>query len=65
MGQKTKGGMWCQYCQRPVLGVKSTARFRNTLLTLGAPVTGGYSLLGAKCEGYVCPNCGQPVQRMR
>ena len=33
--------MWCDYCQAPVAGVKTTARARNTVATLAAPVTGG------------------------
>jgi hypothetical protein len=64
MGQRTKGGMWCDYCQRPVAGEKTTHRARNTTLGVSALATGGWSLLFAKNEGYHCPSCGQPVRRM-
>ena len=45
MGQKTKGGRWCDTCQRPVMGVKNTHRVRNTLSVGGSLATGGVSLL--------------------
>lgn len=57
--------MWCDYCQRPVAGEKTTHRTRNTAAGLSVLATGGLSLLGAKSEGYHCPVCGQPVRRMR
>ena len=63
MGQRTKGGKWCDTCRKPVLGIKTTARARNTVSALTAPGTMGASLLFAKMEGYVCPTCGQPVRR--
>jgi len=63
MGQKNKGGMWCETCDRRVMGVKNTHRLRNTL-SLGTSVaTAGVSLFGSKVEGYVCPTCGNKVQR--
>jgi hypothetical protein len=48
MGVKTQGGMWCNNCQQPVAGQKTTHRFRNlaSFATLGA--TGGLSMLGFK-----------------
>jgi len=58
MGQRSKGGLWCDRCQRPVLGVKTTHRARNTLSVGGALATGGLSLLGTRVEGYRCPHCG-------
>jgi hypothetical protein len=61
MGQKTKGGMWCPECDRPVMGVKNTHRIRNAAGLLAAPATGALSLNGLKTEGYICPTCGGPV----
>ncbi len=58
MGQKTKGGMWCDTCQRPVMGLKNTHRIRNTLSGGAAMLTAGASLVGSKVEGYICPTCG-------
>lgn len=58
MSQKTKGGMWCDTCQRPIMAVKNTHRIRNTMSVGGSLATGGASLLGSKVEGYVCPMCG-------
>jgi uncharacterized Zn finger protein (UPF0148 family) len=54
--------MWCDSCQRTVMGQKTTARARNTLAGLAALPSMGASLLGAKNEGYVCPNCGSRVK---
>ena len=34
MGQRTKGGMWCERCG-PVMGVKNTHKVRNTGSLLG------------------------------
>lgn len=65
MGQKTKGGMWCDTCQRPVMGVKNTHRIRNTLSVGGTFATGGASLVGSKVEGYVCPTCGGRARQRR
>jgi hypothetical protein len=65
MGVKTKGGMWCDYCARPVAGQKSTHRTRNTAAGITALGTGGVSLLFAKNDAYHCPNCGQPARKMR
>lgn len=61
MGQRTKGGMYCDYCQRPVMGVKTTHRLRNAASVGGVVATGGLSLAGSKVEGYVCPTCGNRV----
>src|ERR1035438_3773213 len=63
MGQKNKGGMWCEACDRPVMGVKNTHRIRNTVSVGTTVSTFGVSLLGAKVEGYVCPTCGGGVHR--
>jgi len=63
MGQKSKGGMWYAACDRPVMGVKNTHRFRNILSVGTSIATAGVSLLGAKVEGYVCPTCGGAVHR--
>jgi hypothetical protein len=63
MGQVNNGGMWCDYCNRPVMGVKNTHHVRNTLGVAGIAATGGLSLLLAKTERFVCPNCGNTVRR--
>jgi len=60
-GQKIKGGMWCQRCG-PVAAVKNTHGVRNAAGVGGAFMTAGLSLLIAKREFYVCPNCGGPVR---
>jgi len=62
MGQKTKGGMWCATCNKPVMGIKNMHRVRNTLSVGWIVSTGGLSLLGSKVERYVCPTCGSPVR---
>ena len=61
MGQRTKGDMWCEVCGVPTLGVKTTARARNTVSALALPATLGLSAVGFKNDGYVCQNCGAPV----
>jgi DNA-directed RNA polymerase subunit RPC12/RpoP len=61
MGQKYKGGMWCPYCQKPVLAVKNTHKLRNTLSIMALPATNVLSAGGIKSEGYACPNCGGPA----
>ena len=61
---KSKGGMYCDYCQRPVAGQKATHRMRNTASGVFALGTAGASLLGANVDGYHCPNCGQAVRKM-
>jgi hypothetical protein len=65
MAAKTKGGMWCNYCRRPTLGVKNTHRLRNTGAVGSTVMTGGLSLLFAKNESYVCQMCGGPVEKAR
>jgi hypothetical protein len=45
-----------------VAGEKNTHRARNTLMGVAAPITGGYSLMEARIEGYHCPACGSPVR---
>ncbi len=62
MGQVTRGGMWCDYCDRPVAGHKTSRRARNTIAGLLAVPTSGASLLGARVDGYHCPICGSPVR---
>ena len=61
MGQKTKGGMFCPTCNKPVMGVKNTHRIRNAVSVGGVIATSGLSLAGSKVEGYICPNCGSKV----
>ena len=65
MGQKAKGRMWCDTCQRPIMAVKNTHRLRNTLSVGGSFATGGASLLGSKVEGYFCPTCGSRARAKR
>lgn len=48
MGVKVKPGMWCDYCGVPVYRQGSSHRIRNSASVLTAPLTIGYSLLGAK-----------------
>jgi hypothetical protein len=62
MGAKPRGGMWCDYCDQPVVGQKGTHRARNTIAGLLALPTTGVSLLGARVEGFHCPTCGSPVR---
>lgn len=63
MGQKIKGGMWCDNCDKAVMGVKNKHGVRNTLSVGGALATGGLSLFGGNVENYVCPNCGGRVKK--
>lgn len=63
MGQKTKGGMFCSNCNKPVMGVKNTHRLRNTASVVALPATNALSLVGLKSEHYVCPTCGSKVQQ--
>ena len=56
MGLKVKGGMWCDTCQKPVAGQKSTAKVAKLGATaLGYPIAPGT---------YHCPTCGSPVRRV-
>ena len=64
MGQKTKGGMWCDQCQRPTMGVKNTHRVRNAVSLVALPATNALSLGGLKSEGYVCPTCGGRARQL-
>ena len=56
MGVKVKGGMWCDTCQRPVAGQKSTKKVASLSTML---LTAGW--VPAIPSGYHCPFCGQPV----
>ncbi len=62
MGVKFQGNMYCDSCQRPVAGQKSTHRLRNAAAALTAPVTGGASVFGAKAGKWHCPHCGGPAK---
>lgn len=56
---KVKPGMWCDTCQKPVAGQKTTRKavaFGKLLATGGA-----YTDLP---QGYHCPTCGSPVRRL-
>lgn len=64
MGLRTKGGMWCPRCQRPVVGVKATHAFRNILSVLLLPLTAALSIFGLRVSPYVCPRCGSRVRRI-
>jgi len=61
VGQKIKGGMYCDRCDRPVAAVKNTHRIRNAAGVLALPATGGLSAAGMKGERYMCPLCGGHV----
>ncbi len=63
MGMKVKGGMWCDYCGRPVAAQKSTHRFRNVSAGVLALPTAGLSLGGFAAGEWHCPFCGGPVRR--
>ena len=41
MGQEINGGMWCDSCAKPVMGIRPTHGIRNTLSFLASPVTAG------------------------
>ena len=64
-GMKVKGGMYCDTCDKPVSAQKSTDRFRNSLLAVAAPATGGYSMAAAGVGQWHCPDCGGPVRKKR
>jgi len=57
MGLKVKGGMWCDSCQRPVAGQKSTAKIAK----LSATVASGGTYTGTP-SAYHCPHCGYTVR---
>jgi hypothetical protein len=63
MGVKSKGGMYCDYCQRPVAGIRSTHAARGTVGLVAAPFTGGLSLFGMAPDAWHCPTCGQRVRK--
>jgi ribosomal protein L7/L12 len=54
---RTKGGMYCLRCQRPVTAERAGHAVRNSI---GALATLGLSL---KSERWHCPVCGGPVER--
>lgn len=62
---KIRGGMWCDFCDLPVTGEKSTHRTRAAAIAITAIPSGGASLLASRRDRYVCPNCGQPVRAAR
>jgi len=61
VGQKVKGGMYCDRCDRPVPAVKNTHRLRNAIGVVALPATAGLSAAGMKVERYICPTCGGHV----
>lgn len=68
MGQKIRGGMWCDSCNRPVMAVKNTHAIRNSLSLPFGAVTSAFSLsgmkpLGMKIEKFVCPHCGGKTRK--
>jgi len=65
MGMKVRGGMFCLQCQKPVAAQKGTHRLRNTIATLSAPLTAGYSLAGLASGAWHCPDCGGPVATLK
>lgn len=56
MGVKVKGGMWCNRCQRPVAGQKSTRKLASVL---GAVASAGLYVSGP--SPFHCPFCGSSV----
>ena len=50
-----KPGMYCEQCDRPISAQKNKHGARNTFAVV--TLTG----LGAKVEGWHCPNCGGPA----
>ncbi len=56
---RTKGGMYCPRCKRPVAAERTGHAVRNSL---GAAITAGLSL---KTERWHCPVCGGPVESER
>src|SRR3954454_17179780 len=65
MGMTTRGGMWCDFCMRPVAGQRPTHRARNLTAFLTAPMTGGASLASLRTDAWHCPTCGQGVRMAR
>src|SRR4051812_41148966 len=63
MGQNVRGGVWCDYCNAPTVGVKSTHRLRGAVIAATLLPTSGASGLFARSDAYVCERCGQPVRR--
>jgi len=61
MGQEINGGMWCDSCAKPVMGIGPAHGTRNTLSFFAAPASVGMSLAGVKSDGLVCPNFGGPT----
>ena len=61
MGQKTRGGMWCTYCQRPVMGIAETHRATGAATFLAIPALTG---LGGG-SNFACPTCGGKVRPKR
>lgn len=57
MSVKVKGGMWCDSCQKPVAGQKSTRKAFQTMATVGT--AGAYIPTPGE---YHCPSCGGPVR---
>lgn len=63
MGQKTKGGMWCRTCNKPVMAVRDTHLIRNPLSLFMIVITGGLSTIFFKRKSFVCPTCGNRATR--
>jgi ribosomal protein L7/L12 len=59
MSTRTKGGMYCPRCKRPVAAERTGHAVRNSL---GAALTAGLSV---KTERWHCSACGGPVERER
>jgi hypothetical protein len=65
VGQRTRGGMWCDHCNARTRGVKNMHRIRNSASAITFPFTGGLSAMAGRVEGYVCQSCGSPVRKIR
>lgn len=60
-----RGKMFCDRCERPVLGTRNWFRGSDVGRLAAAPWTLGLSLAGARNAGYWCPTCGGHVHRIR
>jgi hypothetical protein len=60
MGVKTRGGMWCDHCQRPVAGQRSTHPLRTIAFATALGIVGGAQPMYG--EKWSCPVCGQAVR---
>lgn len=65
MGQKVKGGLWCDACARPVAGIKTRHRMRNLASNLFSGPAAGLLLGTSKYRDWVCSQCGGQARKRR